>query len=34
MEKQRNGSREENEPNGGDGGVICSNFSDGIIDGN
>ena len=34
MEKKRNGSREENEPSGGMGGVIYSNFSDGITDGN
>jgi hypothetical protein len=33
MEKKRNGSREENEPNGGRGGLY-SNFSDGITDGN
>ena len=33
MEKKRNGARGKNEPNGGRG-VLFSNFSDGIIDGN
>jgi len=31
MEKKRNGAREKKEPNGG--GVLYSNFSDGITDG-
>jgi hypothetical protein len=31
-EEKRNRSREENEPSGGDGGVIYSNFSDEITD--
>jgi len=33
MEKKRNGAREKNEPNRGRG-VLYSNISDGITDGN